>query len=38
MSWVSTFVVLGYLVVFLVLAVWGYDPARGLVGRRGGAE
>ena len=35
---VSTVAVLGYLVVFLVLAVWGYDPARGLVGRRGGAE
>ena len=37
-SWVSTSVVLGYLVLFLVLAVWGYDPARGLVARRGGAE
>jgi ABC-2 type transport system permease protein len=38
MSWISTLVVLGYLAAFLVLAVWGYDPARGLVGRRGGAE
>ena len=28
----------GYLVLFLVVAVWGYDPARGLVARRGGAE
>jgi ABC-2 type transport system permease protein len=37
-SWVSTLAVLGYLVLFLVLAVWGYDPARGLVARRGGAE
>src|SRR5947209_2517494 len=37
-SWVSTSVVLGYLLLFLILAVWGYDPARGLVGRRGGAE
>jgi ABC-2 type transport system permease protein len=37
-SWISTAVVLGYLAAFLVLAVWGYDPARGLVGRRGGAE
>ena len=37
-SWVSTAVVLGSLAVFMGLAVWGYDPARGLVGRRGGAE
>ncbi len=37
-SWMSALVVLGYLVAFLVLAVWGYDPARGLVGRRGGVE
>jgi len=38
LTWISTLVVLGYLVLFVVLAVWGYDPARGLVGRRGGAE
>ncbi len=37
-SWVATAVVLGSLAVFMGLAVWGYDPARGLVGRRGGAE
>jgi len=38
LSWVSALIVLGYLAVFLVLAVWVYDPARGLVGRRVGAE
>jgi len=37
-SWVATAVVLGCLALFMGLAVWGYDPARGLVGRRGGAE
>jgi ABC-2 type transport system permease protein len=37
-SWIATAVVLGSLAIFMGLAVWGYDPARGLVGRRGGAE
>jgi ABC-2 type transport system permease protein len=37
-DWVSATVVLFYLIVFMGLAVWGYDPARGLVARRGGAE
>jgi ABC-2 type transport system permease protein len=31
-------VVGGSLVVFMVLAVLGYDPGRGLIARRGGAE
>ncbi len=31
-------VVAGSLVVFMVLAVLGYDPGRGLITRRGGAE
>jgi ABC-2 type transport system permease protein len=35
-SWVSLAVVLGSLVLFMALAVWGYDPARGMIGRRGG--
>src|SRR5450631_264636 len=34
----SAAIVTGSLLLFLVAAVWGYDPARGLVGRRGGAE
>lgn len=34
----SAAVVLGCLVVFMALAIWGYDPARGLVARRGGSE
>jgi len=33
----AALVVLGCLLVFMALAVWGYDPARGLVARRGGA-
>jgi ABC-2 type transport system permease protein len=37
-DWVSALVVLCCLIVFMGLAVWGYDPARGLVARRGGAE
>jgi ABC-2 type transport system permease protein len=35
-SWSAALVVLAFLIVFMVLAVLGYDPARGLVGRRGG--
>jgi ABC-2 type transport system permease protein len=37
-SWIATAVVLAYLIVFMTLAVIGYDPARGLVARRGGGE
>ena len=37
-SWVALLVTLGCAVIFMAAAVWGYDPARGLVGRRGGAE
>jgi ABC-2 type transport system permease protein len=37
-SWVAVAVVLGCLILFMSLAVWGYDPARGLTARRGGAE
>jgi ABC-2 type transport system permease protein len=33
---ISAGVVLAYLAVFLVLAILGYDPARGLIARRGG--
>jgi ABC-2 type transport system permease protein len=35
---VALAVVLGCLVLFMAAAVWGYDPARGLVARRGGVE
>ncbi len=34
----SALVVCGYLVVFVALAVWGYDPGRGLMARRASAE
>jgi ABC-2 type transport system permease protein len=37
-SWSAALVVVGFLIVFMVLAVIGYDPARGLVARRGGSE
>jgi ABC-2 type transport system permease protein len=37
-AWIDAAVVLGCLIVFMALAIWGYDPARGLVARRGGAE
>ena len=37
-AWIDAAVVLGCLLVFMALAIWGYDPARGLVARRGGAE
>jgi ABC-2 type transport system permease protein len=37
-DFVGAAVVLGCLVGFMALAIWGYDPARGLVARRGGAE
>jgi ABC-2 type transport system permease protein len=35
---VSAAVVIFCLCLFMALAIWGYDPARGLVARRGGAE
>jgi len=35
---VSAAVVLGSLVVFMALAIYGYDPARGLTARKAGAE
>ncbi|MDE1149909.1 MAG: ABC transporter permease [Azospirillaceae bacterium] len=31
-------VVAGCTLVFMILAVWGYDPGRGLLARRGGGE
>jgi ABC-2 type transport system permease protein len=34
----SAAVVAGYLVLFVILAVWGYDPGRGLMARRAGGE
>jgi ABC-2 type transport system permease protein len=36
--WSSALVVLVFLIVFMVLAVLGYDPARGLIARHGGGE
>jgi ABC-2 type transport system permease protein len=35
---VSAMIVCGFLAVFMVAAVIGYDPGRGLLARRGGAE
>ena len=35
---VSTAIVLGYTLVFMALAVVGYDPGRGLIARRAAAE
>jgi len=35
-SWIALFWVLAAAVTFLTLAVWGYDPARGLMKRKGG--
>ena len=37
-DWISLAVVIFCLLLFMALAVLGYDPARGLVARRGGAE
>ncbi len=37
-DWVSAAVVIGCTVVFMALAVVGYDPGRGLMARRAGAE
>ncbi len=36
LDWLSGLVVLGYLAVFMALAVIGYDPGRGMMARRGG--
>jgi ABC-2 type transport system permease protein len=33
---VSTAVVGGFLLAFMIAAVWGYDPGRGLIAKRGG--
>jgi ABC-2 type transport system permease protein len=38
LSPVAALVVLCSLLLFMVIAVWGYDPARGMVARRGGPE
>jgi ABC-2 type transport system permease protein len=37
-SWISLAVVVFCLLLFMTLAVIGYDPARGMIARRGGAE
>ncbi len=37
-DWLSAAVVIGCTVVFMALAVVGYDPGRGLMARRAGAE
>jgi ABC-2 type transport system permease protein len=29
-------VVAGFFIVFMALAVWGYDPGRGMAAKRGG--
>jgi ABC-2 type transport system permease protein len=34
----SAVVVVGWLIVFMALAIYGYDPARGLIARRAAAE
>ena len=37
-DWLSAGVVTLFLLIFMVLAVYGYDPGRGLIARRGGSE
>ncbi|WP_414638077.1 ABC transporter permease [Aliidongia sp.] len=37
-DWLSAGVVTAFLLMFMVLAVYGYDPGRGLIARRGGPE
>jgi ABC-2 type transport system permease protein len=32
----SAAVVGGFFLVFMALAVWGYDPGRGMIAKRGG--
>jgi ABC-2 type transport system permease protein len=36
LNWQALGVVLAYLVVFLAAAIYGYDPSRGIIARRGG--
>ncbi|MEA1673337.1 ABC transporter permease [Nitrospirillum sp. BR 11163] len=38
MTPLSAGVVAGATLLFMILAVWGYDPGRGLLARRGGGE
>jgi len=35
-NWQALAVVVGCTVVFMALAIYGYDPGRGLIARRGG--
>ena len=35
---VAAAAVAGYLVLFMAVAIWGYDPARGVIARRGRPE
>ena len=37
-DWLSAAVVTAFLLIFMMLAVYGYDPGRGLIARRGGGE
>ncbi len=37
-AWTALAIVAGCLMLFMALAVLGYDPARGMIGRRGGAD
>jgi len=37
-EWLSAGVVTASLLIFMVLAIYGYDPGRGLIARRGGPE
>ena len=37
-DWLSAGVVTAFLLIFMVLAVYGYDPGRGLIARRGGPD
>jgi ABC-2 type transport system permease protein len=32
----SAAIVIGYMLLFMALAVYGYDPGRGLIAKRGG--
>jgi ABC-2 type transport system permease protein len=38
LNWLSALVVIGFMLVFMILAVIGYDPGRGLIARRAGAD
>jgi ABC-2 type transport system permease protein len=35
-NWQALAAVLAYLFVFLAAAIYGYDPSRGIIARRGG--